>query len=90
MTSIWLLEAAEAVTVAGAAGGTVSGTVGATAVFMSAVTADDEIARSYTRTSSIRPVKYSPYGLLPPIHNGLLLVSIVPNAAAVAACTPLT
>ena len=27
-------------------------------------------ARLYTRTSSIKPWKYSPYGEFPPIHNG--------------------
>ena len=90
VTLTCVLDAAVAVTVEGAAGGTVSGTVGATAVFMSAVIADADSARSYTRTSSIRPMKYWPYGLLPPIHNGLLLVSIGPNAAAVATCVPFT
>ena len=47
-------------------------------------------AARYTRTSSIRPLKYSPYGLLPPIHNGLAVVAIGPVRGEVATCTPFT
>ena len=47
-------------------------------------------ALRYTRTSSIRPLKYSPYRLFPPIHNGLDDTAIAPVRAALARCTPFT
>src|SRR6185295_5258966 len=42
------------------------------------------------RTSSINPLKYSPYGLLPPIHSGLVDARIPPLAGVLAVATPFT
>src|SRR5687767_9345297 len=47
-------------------------------------------ARLYTRSSSSSPRKYSPYGLLPPIHSGVLGACTVPVRAPLAASTPFT
>ena len=57
---IWAPLPATALSPVGADGGIVSGAVGTIDAFMSAWTSVCDSARLYTRTSSIRPVKYSP------------------------------
>ena len=47
-------------------------------------------AARYTRTSSIRPLKYSPYGWLPPIQSGLPVGAIGPVKGELATCVPFT
>ncbi len=46
-------------------------------------------ARLYTRTSSINPLKFSPYWL-PPIHNGFVDDWIAPDTAPEATWTQFT
>jgi hypothetical protein len=82
--------AAVAVTPDGVDGGVVSGAAGTNGVFIADCTSAGDNTRLYTRTSSINPWKYSPYGLFPPIHNGLDDGSIVPAAAVDATCVPFT
>ena len=74
----------------GAEGGVVSGVAGTTALDMSVAISVWASARLYTRTSSIRPWKYSPYGRLPPIDSGLELLWTAPVAARDDASVPLT
>ena len=47
-------------------------------------------ARSYTRTSSIRPANHSPHTLLPPNRSGAADVATFPVCARVATWTPFT
>jgi hypothetical protein len=55
---------------------------------MSAPTSAAVSARSYTRTSSIRPVKNSGQTLLPPIRSAPPLTVMLPNASSLATCVP--
>jgi hypothetical protein len=66
------------------------GVDGPMAAVMSAWIAVAVSARLYTRTSSIRPLKYCPNGALPPMRSGADEVSIDPVSARDTACTPLT
>src|SRR5579884_4296935 len=42
------------------------------------------------RTSSMRPLKYSPHTLSPPIRSGLVEVGMAPETAWTLTCTPFT
>ncbi len=77
-----------AVSVPGAPGGVPSGFE--IAVFMSEVISAGESARLYTRTSSMRPLKYSPQIALPPILSGKLEVEMAPLTASWETWLPLT
>jgi hypothetical protein len=73
---------------AGAVGGVASGAT--IDVFMSVVISAALSTRRYTRTSSIRPLKYSPQTLLPPIRSGPVELIMFPEIATDETCAPLT
>ncbi len=62
----------------------------ATAVFMSVVISDALSVRRYTRTSSMRPPKYSPQMALPPRRSGFVDVAMDPVTAIELARAPFT
>ena len=62
----------------------------ATGALIIVVTSVAESARLKMRTSSMRPLKYSPQGALPPMRSGCAVAAMLPVRATLPTSAPFT